>query len=35
MLDENPDMKNALQDDNARWPDVLVPYVIDKTDFCK
>jgi hypothetical protein len=35
MLYKNADLKNVLQDDNARWPNAVVPYFIDKKDFCE
>jgi hypothetical protein len=35
MLYDNADLKNVLQDDNARWPMAVVPYSIDKMDFCE
>jgi hypothetical protein len=35
MLNENGDVKNALQDEDARWPKAVVPYSIEKDDFCK
>jgi len=35
MLYKNADLKNVLQDDNARWPKAVVPYFIEKTDFCE
>ncbi|XP_021934645.1 uncharacterized protein LOC110837118 [Zootermopsis nevadensis] len=35
MLYENTAIKNALQDDNARWTKAVVPYSVDGTDFCE
>jgi hypothetical protein len=35
MLYSSADIKNVLQDDNARWSKAVVPYFIDKMDFCE
>ena len=35
MLYKNADLKNVLQDDNARWSKAVVPYFIEKMDFCE
>jgi hypothetical protein len=35
MLYDNADIKNALQDEDAHWPNAVVPYFIEKADFCE
>jgi hypothetical protein len=35
MLYENADIKNALQDEDTYWPKAVVPYFIEKADFCE
>jgi hypothetical protein len=35
MLYESGNIKNVLQDDHARWSKAVVPYFIEKTDFCE